>query len=102
MDLNNAQRSSNVVHWILMVVIPASCVLVAWIGLASGSAVVVRCDRRAQRVTEEAMETRGIVTVPVERIVQQGRVDVTVRRKILGILTWKRDLLADVVEADSS
>jgi hypothetical protein len=99
---SDTKPPSSFLHVVLMVVIPAGCLLAAWVGLTSGAAVVFQCDRLTERVTEEATETRGIVTIPVERVIQEGRVDVTVRRKILGLVTWKQETLRDVVDADSS
>jgi hypothetical protein len=47
----------------------------------------------------EVLETRGVVTVPVERVIREGRVDVTVRRRILGVVPWATERVADVVDA---
>ena len=82
----------------IVALVLGACLLVSSIALISGTAVTVNAARVAPRVTEEVMETRGVVTVPVERVVQEGRVDVTVRRRILGVVPYKTHHFEDVVE----
>jgi hypothetical protein len=64
-----------------------------------GAVIVVRCDRVTPRQVVETQETRDGVTVPVRRVVQEGRVDVTVEQRVLGVLPVRRERLADVLRA---
>ena len=86
----------------IVALVLGACLLVSSLALISGTAVTVSAERVAPRVTEEVLETRGVVTVPVERVVREGRVDVTVRRRILGIVPYKTHRFDDVVEVGSS
>lgn len=74
----------------------------AAIGLIDGAACVVSAERIAQRKVEEAMETNVQITGSVEREVQPGRVDVTVQRRIIGIVPISTTHLEDVVQAAAS
>ncbi len=85
-----------------MVGIGFLCLVVATIGLVEGSVWLVSAERLAQRKVEEVMETRGIVTLAVEREVQAGHVDVTVQRRILGLVPFSTKRFADVVRAEAS
>jgi len=67
--------------------------------LSFGALVSVRCDRIVERQVEEALETRDGVTVPVRRVVQEGRVDVSVQLRLLGLLAVRTERLGDVVQA---
>jgi len=64
--------------------------------------VRIEATRVAPRVTEEVLETRGVVTFPVTRVVREGRVDVRAQRKILGLIPWSSVTLEDVVEVGAS
>ena len=66
-----------------------------------GAVVAVRCDRVAERVVEERVETRDGVTVRVPHVVQEGRVDVTAERRVFGLLAIRTERLPDVVQATS-
>jgi hypothetical protein len=72
--------------------------LLLWLG----AVVAVRCDRVAERVVEERLETRDGVLVRVPHVVQEGRVDAIVERRIFGLLAVRTEWLPDVVEASSS
>ncbi len=100
--MGHAQRGGAIGSVLLMILLPALCLLAGYIGLISGTAVMISGQRIAPRITEEAQETRGIVTVPVTRVVQPGRVDITVQRKILSVIPWETHILEDVIEADVS
>jgi hypothetical protein len=82
-----------------MILVLAPCLLVSFLALVSGTTVSVNAIRVTPRVTEESTETRGIVTVPVQRVVQEGRVDVTLHRKILGVIPWETNSFEDVTDA---
>jgi hypothetical protein len=69
--------------------------------LWSGAVVAVRCDRVAERVVEERLETRDGVMVRVPHVVQAGRVDVTAERRVFGLLAVRTERLPDVVRAIS-
>jgi hypothetical protein len=84
------------------ILVPCVCGLVAFGAFVSGTLVSVRCHRVAPRVTEKGSRTSGNITVPVQVVTQEGRVDVTVRRLILGVVPWRTVTLEDVTNADSS
>ncbi len=73
--------------------------LITGILLWFGALIVVRCDRVDARQVVETLETRDGVTVPVQRVVQEGRVDVTVEQRLLGLVRIRTERLADVVRA---
>ncbi len=73
--------------------------LITGILLWFGALIVVRCDRVTERQVAETLETRDGVTVPVQRVVQEGRVDVTVQQRLLGLVPIRTERLADVVRA---
>lgn len=88
-------RPPGVKVYILVLV---ACSFVASIGLIAGATVQLTGERVQKPVTEEIVEVRGIVTVPIERVVTEGRVDVTVTRKLLGIAVLTTERLEDIVD----
>ncbi len=102
MTSNSSKEKLSPLHIALTIAIPIGLAVPAWLGLSTGATVVVSCERISEKVMEVAMENRGPVTVPVTRVVREGRVDVTVQEKILGLVAWKEHKLADVTEASSS
>ena len=103
MTLQEAQNSdSGCVRLVVWLVMPVMSFAAAGVGLVSGSVLTLEAVRVESRQVEEAIETRGDITLPVERVVQEGRVDVTVTRKILGLVPIQRLELPDVVDVDAS
>jgi hypothetical protein len=83
-------------------ILPVLCAVVALLGLWDGAAVIVSAERVRTRHVQEVLETRGIVTVPVERVIDPGRIDVVVQRRILGLIPISNESLADVTEISLS
>lgn len=81
---------------------PVMSVIVAVGGLIHGAMLTIVCERVAPRHVEEVIEERGSVTVPVTRVVEEGRVDARITRKILGLLPISRIHLAGVTDVDST
>ena len=75
-----------------------ACLGVATMALLAGSVVTVEGTRVSPRVTREVIETRGVITAPVERVMREGRVDVVVRRRVLGLVPWRTRRLEDVTD----
>lgn len=89
------------IAWPILTVTSGVLFLITSLLLWWGAVVAVRCDRVAARVVEERLETRDGVTVRVPHVVQEGRVDVTAERRVLGLLAVRSERLPDVVEATS-
>lgn len=98
MTSGNAEQRSNPPSLKVYILVLLACSLVSSIGLIAGATVQLTAERVQSRVTEEVSEVRGIVTVPVERVVKEGRVDVTVTRTILGLAGLSTETLPDVVD----
>lgn len=98
---NQTNETTTKLHISLMVIIPAALAFVASIGLLSGATLVISAERVSSKVVEEVIENRGIVTVPVMKTIDPGRVDITIRRKILGIIPWDTHRVEDVKEIDA-
>ena len=77
-------------------------VVVATLGLLNGATLTLQIDRVEPRLVEERLETTGEITRPVERVVQEGRVDVTATRRLLGLMPIREVRLSDVVEVGGS
>ena len=89
------------IAWPILTVMSGGFCLMTAILLWFGAVVAVRCDRVAERVVEERVETRDGLTVRVPHVVQEGRVDVTVERRVFGLLAVRTERLPDVVQATS-
>lgn len=99
-DISEVQPGCpSLIVWFIM---PMLSVVVATLGLIYGATYTFECQRVERRQVEEVSETRGNITVPVDRVVQRGRTDVTITRRILGLIPVKRITLPDVVEAEGS
>lgn len=83
-------------------ILPVLCGVVALLGLWDGAAVIVSAERVRARQVQEVLETRGIVTVTVERVIDPGRIDVFVQRRILGLIPISNESLSDVTEVSLS
>ena len=75
------------ISWPIWAVMFGGFGLITGILLWFGALIVVRCDRVVERQVTETLETRDGVTVPVQRVVQEGRVDVTVEQRLLGLIS---------------
>ena len=80
---------------------PILSVVVATVALIDGATLTFDCRRIEPRITREELETSGEITRPVERVVQEGRVDVTVTRRILGLILIQRLEFNNVTDVDS-
>jgi len=89
------------IAWPVLVAMSGGFFSITALLLWLGAVVAVRCDRVAERVVEERLETRDGETVRVPHVVQEGRVDATVERRIFGLLAVGTEWLPDVVEASS-
>ena len=87
---------------IVWFVMPVMSTVVATLGLIYGATYTFDCRRVKQRQVEEVSETRGNITFPVTRVVQEGRADVTITRRVVGLVPIKRTTLSDVVEAEGT
>jgi len=96
------KAASGCVGFLVLFVMPIMSIAAACAGLISGATLTFYGERIEPRRVEEVLETRGVVTVPVQRVVESGRVDVTVARRILGLIPMQRITLEDVIDADSS
>ena len=81
---------------------PIMSVVVATLGLLDGASLTLELKRIEPRIVEEVLETSGSITRPVERVVQEGRVDVTATRRILGLFLIREVRLHDIVEVGGS
>ena len=88
--------------FVVSFVMPVLSVVVAAGALYNGAMLVIECERLAPRRTEEVLEERGVVTVPVERVIEEGRVDAHITRKVLGVFPVSRVHLTDVTQVDST
>jgi hypothetical protein len=86
----------------LALFISVICFLVSFGAFVSGTLVRIKATRITRRITEEVLETRGVVTSPVTCVVQECRVDIQAERKILGLIPWSSVTLEDVIEAGTS
>ena len=86
----------------LALFISVVCFLVSLGAFVSGTLVRIEATRVVPRVTEEVLETRGVVTSSVTRVVQEGRVDIRAERRILGLIPWSSVTLEDVIEVGTS
>lgn len=86
----------------VFVVMPVMSIVVATVGLLDGASLTLQLHRVEPRIIEEVLETSGNITRPVERVVQEGRVDVTATRRILGLFLLSETRLYDVVEVGGS
>jgi hypothetical protein len=99
--LEEAAAAGGCAGFIAWVVMPSLSLMVAIGGLHDGAVTTFECRRIQPRVVREELETNGDLTRPVERVVQEGRVDVTVTRRVLGLFPISRRTLQDVADADS-
>ena len=99
-DISEVQPGCpSLIVWFIM---PVLSVVVATLGLIYGATYTFDCQRVQQRQVEEVTETRGDITVPVERVVHVGRTDVIITRRLVGLLPIQRTMLPDVVAAEGS
>ena len=99
-DISEVQPGCpTLIVWFIM---PALSVVVATLALIYGATYTFECHRVEQRQIEAASETRGDITVPVQRVAQAGRTDVTIIRRLLGLFPIRHITLPDVVEAEGS
>ena len=96
------EPASGCVSFLVLFVMPIMSMAAAAAGLIDGATLTIRCERITPRQVEEAAETRGVVTIPGERVIDHGRVDVTATRRIIGLLPIRQIKLEDVLSADSS
>lgn len=89
MTSSKTPKKENPLDMLIATAITLVLALPSWLGLSLGAAVVVTCERMPG-------QAGGQPAAP------SSRVNVTVRQKILGLVTWKEDKLADVTEASAS
>ena len=99
-DISEVQPGCpTLIVWFIM---PVLSIVVATLGLIYGATYTFECHRVEQRQVEEVSETRGEITAPVDRVVTAGRTDVTITRRLVGLIPMQRTTLPDVVEAEGS
>ncbi|HEX8311442.1 MAG TPA: hypothetical protein VF614_09015 [Chthoniobacteraceae bacterium] len=97
---SSAASSKQQVGFFPNVFAPFACLVVTAMGWIAGAQVVVEAERVRPRQVEEVLETSGTITRPVERVIDPGRIDVKVQKKILGLVPFRTEQLTDVVKAD--
>ena len=87
------------ISWRIWAIMFGGFSLITGILLWFGGLIVVRCERVVERRVVETHETRDGVSVRVPQVMYEGRVDVTVQQRLLGVLPVRTERLADVVRA---
>jgi len=100
--LAESEAPAGCIGFLVLFLVPIMSIAAACAGLLDGAMLSLECERVAPRRVEEAVEQRGVVTVPYERVVAEGRVDARIVYKILGLFPIKRVYLADITSSDST
>ena len=90
------RQPTGCVGFVVFVVMPVMSVVVATLGLLDGATLTLQLDRVEPRIVEEVLDTSGEITRPVQRVVQEGRVNVTATRRLPGLIRIREVRLHDV------
>ena len=101
-DDRDAQQAAGCHTFVVTFVMPVLSIIVAAGALYHGAMLTIDCERLAPKRTEEEIVESGTITFPTQRVVEEGRVDVRITRKIIGLFPVSRVHLADVVDVDST
>ena len=70
----DARNHAGCAWFVATFVMPVLSFVVAAGALFTGAMLTITCERIAPRITGEVVETSGVITRPVERVVQEGGV----------------------------